>query len=295
MYISDFQDFNAGRVESGEDPYASPRNTAAGSVRQLDSRVTASTKLDVLVYDVLAVEGQTFRSDTEGVEAIRQWGFKLPERIELAGSVEEILEYHAGFGADRDQLDFEIDGIVIKLDDSSMRSAVGATSHHPRWALAFKFEPRQGITRIDKIDINVGRTGVLTPVAILRPVVVGGVTVSRASLHNREDLKRKDLRESTAEVPGESLLALLRHAVPRPGSGPGRRCEGQGDRASRDAGNLVVRFVPDGSRGGDRVGRHRPCSCYLSVADWSDSRRPWPRTLARRRSRDGSHHRGRPG
>ncbi|MCH7531297.1 MAG: NAD-dependent DNA ligase LigA [Gemmatimonadetes bacterium] len=195
MYISDFQDFNAGLVEAGLDPYASPRNSAAGSVRQLDPQVTASRKLDVLVYDLLVVEGQTFRSDTEGVEAIRQWGFKLPERIELAGSVEEILDYHAAFGADRDQLDFEIDGIVIKLDDSSMRSAVGATSHHPRWALALKFEPRQGITRIDKIDINVGRTGVLTPVAILRPVVVGGVTVSRASLHNREELKRKDLRE----------------------------------------------------------------------------------------------------
>ncbi|HIC54716.1 MAG TPA: NAD-dependent DNA ligase LigA [Gemmatimonadetes bacterium] len=195
MYISDFQDFNAGRVKSGEDPYASPRNTAAGSVRQLDPRVTASTKLDVLVYDVLAVEGETFRSDTEGVEAIRQWGFKLPERIEVAGSVEEILEYHAAFAAQRDQLDYEIDGIVIKLDDLSMRSAVGATSHHPRWALAVKFEPRQEITRIDRIDINVGRTGVLTPVAILRPVVVGGVTVSRASLHNREELKRKDLRE----------------------------------------------------------------------------------------------------
>ena len=195
MYISDFQEFNALRIESGEEPYASPRNTAAGSVRQLDSRVTASTKLDVMVYDVLTVEGETFRSDTEGVEAIRQWGFKLPERIELAGSVEEILEYHAAFGADRDSLDYEIDGVVIKLNDSSMRAAVGATSHHPRWALAVKFEPRQGITRIDRIYIQVGRTGVLTPVAFLRPVVVGGVTVSRASLHNREELKRKDLRE----------------------------------------------------------------------------------------------------
>jgi DNA ligase (NAD+) len=195
MYISDFQDFNTGLVEAGLDTYASPRNSAAGSVRQLDPQVTASRKLDVLVYDVLLVEGQTFRSDTEGVEAIRQWGFKLPERIERASSVEEILAYHAAFGADRDRLDYEIDGVVIKLDDSSMRSAVGATSHHPRWAIALKFEPRQGTTRIDKIDIQVGRTGVLTPVAFLRPVVLGGVTVSRASLHNREELKRKDLRE----------------------------------------------------------------------------------------------------
>ena len=195
MYISDFQDFNAGLVEAGLDPYASPRNSAAGSVRQLDPRVTASRRLVVLVYDVLRVVGQTFRSDTEGLEAIRQWGFKLPERIERAGCVEDILEYHAAFGADRDRLDYEIDGVVIKLDDYSMRSAVGATSHHPRWAIALKFEPRQGITRIDKIGIQVGRTGVLTPVAFLRPVVVGGVTVSRASLHNREKLKRKDLRE----------------------------------------------------------------------------------------------------
>ena len=195
MHVSDFRDFNAGLVEAGLDPYASPRNSAAGSVRQLDPRVTASRMLEVLVYDVLVVEGQTFRSDNEGVEAIRRWGFKLPERIEAARSVEQILEYHAAFAADRDQLDYEIDGIVIKLDDSSMRSAVGATSHHPRWALAFKFEPRQEITRIDKIGVNVGRTGVLTPVAFLRPVVVGGVTVSRASLHNREELKRKDLRE----------------------------------------------------------------------------------------------------
>jgi DNA ligase (NAD+) len=195
MYISDFQAFNAARVESGEDAYASPRNTAAGAVRQLDPRVTASAKLDVLVYDVMAVEGETFRSDAEGVAAIRQWGFKLPERIVTAHSVEQILEYHATFAADREQLDYEIDGIVIKMDDFSMRAAIGATSHHPRWAIAVKFEPRQEITRIDRIDINVGRTGVLTPVAILRPVLVGGVTVSRASLHNREELKRKDLRE----------------------------------------------------------------------------------------------------
>ncbi len=195
MYISDFQDFNARLVESGADPYASPRNSAAGSVRQLDPGVTASRKLDLLVYDVLAVEGETLRSDADGVQAIREWGFKVPERIETVHSVEEILDYHAAFAADRDELDYEIDGVVIKLDDLTARAAMGETSHHPRWALAFKFEPRQEVTRVDKIDVSVGRTGVLTPVALLRPVVVGGVTVSRASLHNREELKRKDIRE----------------------------------------------------------------------------------------------------
>jgi DNA ligase (NAD+) len=195
MYVSDFADFNADLVASGQEPYASPRNSAAGSVRQLDSRITASRKLELLVYDVLAVEGASFATDTEGVAALREWGFRVPARIETAKSAEEIIAYHAAYDADRDTLDYEIDGVVIKLDDLAARAAMGATSHHPRWAIAFKFAPRQEITVIEKIDIQVGRTGVLTPVAWLRPVVVGGVNVSRASLHNREELRRKDLRE----------------------------------------------------------------------------------------------------
>jgi DNA ligase (NAD+) len=195
MYISDFQRFNATLVERGAEPYASPRNSAAGAVRQLDPAVTASRKLDLIAYDVIAAAGVRFASDSEGVKAIRDWGFKVPERTKVAHSLEEILEYRAQFDTARDDLDYEIDGVVIKLDDLSARVAMGSTSHHPRWALAYKFEPRQEVTRIDKIDVQVGRTGVLTPVALLRPVVVGGVTVSRASLHNREELKRKDLRE----------------------------------------------------------------------------------------------------
>ncbi len=194
MYISDFEAFNRRLVEGGGEPYASPRNSAAGSIRQLDSSVTASRKLDVLVYDVLHVDGVPLRTDSEGVQAIRDWGFRVPERIERAESAEEIITYHESFGADRDELTYEIDGVVIKLDDLSARRAMGSTSHHPRWAIAFKFPPRQEITVIEKIDIQVGRTGVLTPVAWLRPVTVGGVTVSRASLHNREELARKDLR-----------------------------------------------------------------------------------------------------
>ena len=195
MYIPDFADFNQGLVEAGLEPYASPRNSAAGAIRQLDSRVTASRRLDVLVYDVLHVEGTSFATDSEGVRAIRDWGFKVPDRIETVGTAEEIIAYHATYEAERDDLDYEIDGVVIKLDDLAARRAMGATSHHPRWALAFKFAPRQEVTVIEKIDVQVGRTGVLTPVAWLRPVVVGGVTVARASLHTREELRRKDLRE----------------------------------------------------------------------------------------------------
>jgi len=195
MYISDFEAFNARLSESGQEPYASPRNSAAGAIRQLDPRVTARRKLDVLVYDVLHVEGASFATDTEGLQAIRDWGFKVPDRLAVAASVDEILAYHAAYAADRDQLDYEIDGVVVKLDDLAARGRMGTTSHHPRWALAFKFEPRKEVTRIDRIGVSVGRTGVLTPVAFLRPVVVGGVTVSRASLHNREELRRKDVRE----------------------------------------------------------------------------------------------------
>ncbi len=195
MYISDFEAFNQKLVESGQEPYASPRNSAAGAIRQLDPRMTARRKLDVLVYDVLKVEGTAFATDSEGIRAIRDWGFKVPDNLDVARSVEDVLAYHAAYVKERDELDYEIDGVVVKLDDLAARARMGTTSHHPRWALAYKFEPRKEVTRIDKIGVSVGRTGVLTPVAFLRPVVVGGVTISRASLHNREELKRKDVRE----------------------------------------------------------------------------------------------------
>ncbi|MGE0160908.1 MAG: NAD-dependent DNA ligase LigA [Gemmatimonadales bacterium] len=195
MYISDFQDFNARLMERGEEPYASPRNSASGAIRQLDPAVTASRSLDLLVYDVVAASGAEFQSDAESIQAIRDWGFRVPERVQIVQTVEEILEYHASFVKVRDELDYEIDGVVVKLDDLGARAAFGSTSHHPRWALAFKFLARQEITRIDKIDVSIGRTGILTPLALLRPVVVGGVTVSKASLHNRNELARKDLRE----------------------------------------------------------------------------------------------------
>lgn len=195
MNISDFQELNARLVERGEEPFASPRNAAAGALRQLDPAVTASRRLDLVAYAVLAVDGCAFESDSDVIEALRDWGFKVPERVERAGTVEEILAYHAAFLEARDDLDYEIDGIVVKLDLLAARAAMGSTSHHPRWELAFKFPPRQEVTRIDKIDVQVGRTGMLTPVALLLPVVVGGVTVSRASLHNRDELRRKDIRE----------------------------------------------------------------------------------------------------
>ena len=195
MYLSAFEALNQRMVEQGSEPYINPRNSASGSLRQLDSRVTAERPLDLLAYDILMVRGVKLTSDYEAVGALREWGFRTPERVMMAATVDEILEYHARFAEDRDDLDFEIDGVVIKLDDLDARADLGATSHHPRWALAYKFEPRKEITRIEKIAVSVGRTGKLTPVALLRPVEVGGVTVSRASLHNREEVSRKDVRQ----------------------------------------------------------------------------------------------------
>ena len=195
MHLSAFEELNERMVAQGSEPYVNPRNSASGFLRQLDSRVTAERPLDLLAYDILTVRGMKLTSDHEAVHALREWGCRTPERVTLAATVEEILEYHGAYAADRDDLDYEIDGVVIKVDHLDARADLGATSHHPRWALAYKFEPRKEITRIEKIAVSVGRTGKLTPVALLRPVEVGGVTVSRASLHNREEVVRKDIRQ----------------------------------------------------------------------------------------------------
>ena len=195
MYLGDFENLNQRRIEAGEPPYQNPRNATSGALRQLDSRVTAKRPLTVLAYDVMAVKGASFATDSEGLAALEAWGLRTPERIRVVGSVDEVAEYHRAFEAGRESLDYEIDGVVVKLDALDPRERLGSTSHHPRWAIAYKFEPRKEVTRIDRIFVSVGRTGVLTPVALLRPVEVGGVTVSRASLHNREELERKDVRE----------------------------------------------------------------------------------------------------
>ncbi len=195
MRLGDFKALNQRRIQSERPPYQNPRNATSGALRQLDSRVTARRPLTVVAYDVMRLEGASLETASEGMEALAAWGFATPERIRRVRTVEEIAAYHRGFEAARDELDYEIDGIVAKVNALAPRERLGSTSHHPRWAIAWKFEPRKEVTRIDRIFVSVGRTGVLTPVALLRPVEVGGVTVARASLHNREELERKDVRE----------------------------------------------------------------------------------------------------
>ncbi len=197
MRIGAFEELNERLMPSEKMPFANPRNAAAGSLRQLDPGITASRPLDIFVYDILGFAEGTDPPETQsaGLRAIRDWGLAPSEMARRVSSVEEILEYHAELLEGRGDLDYEIDGIVIKLNDLAHRAQLGSTSHHPRWAFAFKFPPRKEISRVLKIVPSVGRTGAVTPIAMLRPVELGGVTVSRASLHNREEVARKDIRE----------------------------------------------------------------------------------------------------
>ncbi|HEU5041886.1 MAG TPA: NAD-dependent DNA ligase LigA, partial [Gemmatimonadales bacterium] len=155
---------------------------------------TAARPLRFTAYEILLADGASFAADRAALAALAGWGLAIPEQITFPAGLDGILDYHARLAAARDRLPVEIDGIVVKADDLLLRRRMGVTSHHPRWALAFKFEPRIEVTRVDGIVIQVGRTGVMTPVALLRPVDVGGVTVSRATLHNREEVARRDIR-----------------------------------------------------------------------------------------------------
>lgn len=193
--LSEFRKLNSKREEEGQPTFANPRNAAAGSVRQLDSTITAGRPLSLACYGVGSVQGVTYSTHGETLQALEEWGFKINKDIEVLLGARPAVDYHRRMEQRRDNLPFEIDGVVIKVDDLASQARLGATSRAPRWATAFKFAPRQARTRIRHIDVSVGRTGVLTPTAHLEPVRVSGVTVSRASLHNQDEIDRKDIRE----------------------------------------------------------------------------------------------------
>ena len=196
LHTRDFEALNERLVANGEEPFANPRNAAAGALRQLDSSITASRPLVFYAYDVLdAQPALSVALQHELLSALGQWGLKVSSLPQQVQGIEGILEYHREMEARRDDLDFEIDGVVVKLDDLAARDDLGTTARHPRWAFAFKFPPRKEVTRVQQVAWSVGRTGVVTPVALLLPVELGGVTVSRASLHNRSEILRKDIRE----------------------------------------------------------------------------------------------------
>ncbi len=189
-----FQRLNRRRIERNEEPFANPRNAAAGIMRQLDSRNAADKPLDIYFYDILTHRGEEYPSHWELLQAFRRWGLKTADLNRLCRDFAEIRAYRSELAGKREELPYEIDGIVIKLDDRRAREELGARQRSPRWAFAWKFPPKREITILQEIVVQVGRTGILTPVALLDPVEVGGVTVSRATLHNQDEVERKDVR-----------------------------------------------------------------------------------------------------
>lgn len=189
-----FLRLNQQRRAAGEPAFANPRNAAAGSLRQLDPTVTASRPLDAFFYDVVRPESAGLATQHELLQVLPRWGLKVNPLWRACDSVPEIQSFYEELTRRRHELDYEADGVVVKLDSIRQREAVGERSRSPRWAVAYKFPAEEAVTTVREIAIQVGRTGAVTPVAVLDPVRVSGVTVSRASLHNEEELKRKDVR-----------------------------------------------------------------------------------------------------
>ncbi len=191
---ADFRKLNERREAAGEPTFINPRNSAAGSLRQLDPAITASRPLSLFLYEMGQVEGLAFLSHWEKLEALKALGLPVNPKNRPAKGVEEVRGAYQQFLSSRHELPYEIDGMVVKVSSEDQRRRLGQVSKSPRWAVAYKFPPEEEETQIEEIKVNVGRTGALTPVAFLKPVKVGGVTVSRATLHNEDELRRKDFR-----------------------------------------------------------------------------------------------------
>jgi DNA ligase (NAD+) len=189
-----FLELNRQREEEGLPTFANPRNAAAGALRQLDPKITASRNLSIICYELGYVEGKTFQTHKQVLEQIMDWGFRVSKHWRPAANGEEILAFCKEWIAKRDELGYEVDGAVVKVNNLGLRDRLGATSKAPRWAVAYKFPAEEKTTRLLDITINVGRTGALTPTAVLEPVFVGGSTVSRATLHNEDEIRRKGVK-----------------------------------------------------------------------------------------------------
>ncbi len=218
MPLVEFESLNKRLIEAGDEPFANARNAAAGTVRQLDPGVTASRRLDLYAYEVLNADAAAIGTQSEMLETLRGWGFHVERRIARCDGIDEAIAFHGRLHEEREKLPYEIDGVVIKLESRRQQELLGAKSRSPRWAVAFKFPPRVEVTKLLDIAVQVGRTGKLTPVAVLQPVDVSGVTVSRATLHNQDELDRKDVRigdtvriRRAGDVIPEVVEVLLEH------------------------------------------------------------------------------------
>ncbi len=188
-----FRNINREREENGEAPFANPRNAAAGSIRLLDPKEVSARGLDTFIY-YLFLDGREPDTQWESLSRLNDLGFHTNPNSRLCASIEDVVAYYREWGEKRDSLEYDVDGMVIKVDSAEQRRKLGATAKSPRWAIAYKFPARQATTRIKDIIVQVGRTGALTPVAVLEPVRLSGVTISRSTLHNEDEILRKDIR-----------------------------------------------------------------------------------------------------
>jgi len=247
----DFEKLNKQREESGEPLFANPRNAAAGSLRQLDPKITASRPLDIYIYGMGKIEGIEFKTQWEFLNTIPEWGFKTNKLNKLCRGIDEVIEYYKEMLSIRDKLPYECDGMVIKVNEMALQKKLGELSHSPRWAVAFKFPAQQSITRIINIEAQVGRTGTLTPVAVLEPVKVSGVTVSRATLHNMDEVERKDIRIGDYVVvqrAGDVIPEIVK-SLPERRSGKEKKfsmpekCPSCGSKIIREEGEVAYRCI----------------------------------------------------
>src|SRR5258707_3096558 len=246
-----FERINAEREEEGESRFANPRNAAAGAIRQLDPAMVAKRRLDMFAYDVLAGDRKAFATHWEALNWAERAGFRVNENRRLCESIDEVIEFCNAMEAKRDNLGYEIDGVVVKVNSTAMQDEFGATGKAPRWAVAYKYAARQATTRVNDIVVQVGRTGALTPVAMLEPVQLGGVTVSRSPLHNEDKIARLGLRIGDwvlIERGGDVIPKVLK-VVESKRTGKERKfvlpteCPVCGGRVSRPEGEAVSRCV----------------------------------------------------
>jgi DNA ligase (NAD+) len=202
MSLADFTALNERRAEAGQSTFMNPRNSAAGTIRQLDPADAAKRPLSIWCYQVGVTDGLTFERHSQALQWLREHGFRVNPDVKLLGSEDDVIAQCLQWQQRRGELDFEIDGVVVKVDDLALQRRLGSVGRDPRWAVAWKFPPTTAVTRLEKVMWNVGKFGDMRPYAVLEPVVVGGVRIGMATLHNEEDLARKDIR------PGEEVIVL---------------------------------------------------------------------------------------
>ena len=246
-----FERINLEREEADEPKFANPRNAAAGTIRQLDPKVVARRRLDLFAYDVLRGERKPFATHWEALEWLERAGLSVNPHRAKCSSIEEVIEFCNRMEAERDNLDYEIDGVVVKVNSTALQDEFGATAKAPRWAIAYKYPARQATTKVEEIIVQVGRTGALTPVAILTPVQLAGTVVSRATLHNEDEIKRLDVKIGdwvNIEKSGEIIPKVLSVVASRRTGGEKafrfpKKCPVCGGVVSRPEGEVVARCV----------------------------------------------------